>query len=148
MNYLGKNKKKNGGFLVLTMVLLVSATVLIVVTGVLLRSIGEMSQSTDSEKSHTAWSTANACGEYALRQLMASTTGSVGWYYLGGESSEDINLDVNGETCYIYPVGDLNGDKIIMASSTVSVFTKKIKIVVATNTPSVLVRSWKEVADF
>jgi type II secretory pathway pseudopilin PulG len=135
------NKRKKGGFLVLTMVLLVCAVVLIVATGMLFRSIGEVNQTADSERSLQAWSTVNACAEYALAQIATRT----GWTdYTGG-----VSLDVGDKTCYIYPVENgTAGSKIINASSTVSGFTKKVSIEVATNTPRVKINSWEEVADF
>lgn len=136
-------KRKQGGFLVLTMVLLVSATVLAIATGLMLRSIGDVNDSGDTENSFKAWSTVNACGESALFQL-ASTTEGNGWStYLGGES-----LSVGDNSCYIYAIVDSGSAKIIQASSTVSGFTKKIEIKVATNTPTVSLDYWKEVADF
>lgn len=136
------SKKAQGGFLVLTMILIVSATVIIVATGMLLRSISEVNESADSEMSLKAWSVVNACGEHAVGQL-ASSTDSVGWGYGGDES-----LPVGGETCYIYPIETVGSAKQIKASSTVSSFTKKILIEVATNTPRLIVNSWTEVANF
>jgi hypothetical protein len=138
------NKSKNGGFLVLTMVLLVCAVVLIVATGMLFRSVGEINQSGDSEQSLKAWAVVNACAEYALSQIGTEGGSSPGWDYGG-----DLLLEVGDETCYIYPVlGGEAGAKIINASSTVSGFTKKVSIEVATNTPKVKINSWIEVADF
>ncbi len=139
---------QNRGFLVLTMVLLVSATVLIVVTGSLLRSISEVNESSDLQMSLKAWSTVNACGEYALLQLASTTDAGDGWSYAGDES-QSIPLPAGAQLCYIYPIadGDL-GAKLIKASSTVSSFTKKILIEVATNTPNIVVNSWTTVADF
>jgi len=137
------SKTKKSGFLVLTLVLLVSASVLIIVTGLLLRSIGEVKETSDSEMAIKAWSIVNACGEYALGQL-ASTTDAVGWTYSG-----DYSLPVGDETCYIYPIEDgVGGTKLIKASSTVSIFTRKILIEVATNTPNLVINYWKAVADF
>ena len=133
-------KRKKSGFLVLTMVLLVSATVLIIITGILLRSISQINESADSEASLKAWSTVNACGEYAVGQISSTT---VGWSYAGSES-----LAVGSQTCYIYPVTLSGVDKIITASSTVSGFTRKILIDVATNTPNMVISSWGYVADF
>lgn len=134
----------------MTMVLLVSAVVLIISAGVMLRSIGDLRDGSDSESSLKAWGAVTACGEYALGQL-ASTSDSLGWEYTGGESSDSISpeLELGGKTCYIYPIedGDL-GSKIIKASSTVSTFTKKIQIEVSTNTPRLVVTSWNYVADF
>jgi hypothetical protein len=138
-----KNNKK--GFFVLTMVLLVCASVLIVVTGMILRSIGDVQETANSEMSLKAWSTVNSCGEYALLQLSTTTDGLAGWEYA---STTGESLSVGSSTCYIYPVVASGTDKIIKASSTVAQFTKKIVIDVATNTPNVLINSWEEVADF
>lgn len=137
------DKKNKGGFMVLTMVLLVCAAVLVITTGIFLRTIGQVSQSGDSESSLRAWGSVNACAEYALWQ-MASTTETSGWSYTGDET-----LSVGDDTCYIYQVEDTaSSTKIIKASSTVSFFTKKIMVEVATNTPSVVINIWEEVADF
>lgn len=138
-----KLKKANGGFMVLTIVLLVSATVLSIATGIFFRSIGQITESGDSEAALKTWSVVNSCGEYALRE-MSSTTDTIGWSYSGNET-----LNVGSSTCYIYPV-EITGSstKIVKASSTISSFTKKIQIEVSTNTPSVVVTSWKEKADF
>ena len=136
-------KNKRSGFLVLTFTLLVSAMVLTVVTGVLLRSTGDIIKTSDSEKSLRAWSTVNACAEYALGQLASTSDSVAGWSYVGGYS-----LAVGSETCYIYPIVASGTAKLIMASSTVANFTKKLLVEVATNTPRVIINSWKEVADF
>ncbi len=142
-----KNKKR--GFIVLTMVLLVSAVVLTITTGIMLRSIGKINESADSENSLKAWSTVNACAEYALGQMIASTTSTTttaeNW---GFASTTGQELSVGDEICYIYPVTDSGTAKLIKASSTVSQFTKKIEIEVATNTPSISINYWEEVADF
>jgi hypothetical protein len=138
-------KKNNKGFLVLTLMLIVCATVLIITTGSILRSIGQVNESSNSEMSLKAWNTVNACGETALMRLAsttATTTSNEGWYYSGGDS-----LSVGNETCYIYPIEDSDTAKLIKASSTVSTFTRKILIEVATNTPSIIVNSWMVVAD-
>ena len=137
-------KKNQRGFLVLTLVLLVFATVLIVAMGIFLRSIGGIKEGADSEASLKAWSTANACGEYALLQISA-LPGYYGWGYASGTGEL---LSVGEETCYIYPVVASGTGKLIKASSTVSSFTRKILIDVATNSPSLKVVSWKTVADF
>lgn len=139
------NIQKRGGFLVLTLILIVSAVVLVIATGVMLRSIGELNETADSEKSLKAWSTVSACGEYALLQMSTTSGGLPGWGY-GSTTGESVEIE--GETCYIYPVTDSGTAKLIKASSTVSGFTKKILIEVATNTPNLVLNSWTEVADF
>jgi len=141
----GVYKPQNKGFFVLTMTLLVLVTVLTIATGILLRSIGELKQTQDSENALKAWSTVNACGEYALGQLATTEGGLPGWDYAGGEPGPLLS---DGNSCYIYPVVASGTSKIIMASSTVSEFTRKVLIEVATNTPKLVVNSWRYVADF
>ena len=140
------NKKNNRGFLVLTMVLLVSAVVLAVGAGIMLRSIGEVNETSDSEMALKAWSTVNACGEIAVLELSTTTNDRAGWTYDGGE---EVLVGADNNPCYIYAIGDgVGGTKLIQASSTVSNFTRKVLIEVATNTPSVIINSWELVADF
>lgn len=149
MIFLKNNYKNKKGFLVLTLVLLVSATVLIIVTGVMLRTIGKVSDSADAEKSLKALSTVTACGEYALEQMVASTSATTTITNWGFASTTGVELVLAGETCYIYPIEDISGGaKLIKASSTISKFTKKIEIEVATNTPNIVINSWQQVADF
>ena len=127
------------------MVLLVCAVVLAVGSGVLLRSISVVNQSADEEHSLVAWAAVNACGEYALGQMATTADSRLGWAYPGNEE-----VSIAGNPCYIYSIvaGLAAGSKLIEASSTVSNFTKKLEIEVATNTPSVVINYWKEVADF
>lgn len=142
------------GFISLMTILLVSATALIISSTILLKSITETTVSSDEEFSNRAWSAVNACGEYALVHLaVASTTGYAsttnGWNYQGQYELTDLGAD--GDSCYIYPIdisGGASSTRLIMASSTVNDFTRKISIVVATNTPVVEVTSWELVADF
>lgn len=141
-------KKRKEGFMVLTMVLLVCATVLIISVGSLLRSITQVNSTADSLSSFKAWGVVNACGEYTLQQMVGSTSTSTTAANWNFASSTGVLLPIGSETCYIYPVVASGTNKLIQASSTVSGFTKKILISVATNTPAIIVNSWKEVADF
>jgi len=142
---LSLNKKNNRGFLVLTMVLLISAVVLAVGAGIMLRSIGEVNETSDSEMALKAWSTVNACGEYAVLEL-STTTNHEGWDY-GGNDSHTVGAE--SYLCYIEAIEDGDGgSKIIKTSATVSDFTRKLLIEVATNTPSIIISSWELVADF
>lgn len=150
--FLKKNVKVKGGFLVLTTVLLVCAAVLIIVTGSLLRSVSQVQGSADSENALKAWSVVHACGEYALLQMIASTTSTTttanNWAYGGNETRTGVGG--GDDLCYIYTVesGEATGSKLIKASSTVSSFTRKIRIEVATNTPDIIINNWEYVAEF
>jgi hypothetical protein len=142
--------KNNKGFMVMTMVLIVCTAILIVVSGSLLRGMNQISQTTDTETSLKAISVVDACGEYALAQMVASssaTTTAINWNY---GSTTGMLLPVGDETCYIYPIldGAASSSKLIKASSTVDLFTRKLQIEVATNTPNIKLNSWEYVADF
>ena len=135
------NPKK--GFVVLATVLLVSAVGLLVGSGVLLRSLSTSNTSLYQEKSLAALNTVSACAEYAAKNLSTTTGGLLGWSYTGGES-----LPVNGNSCYIYTVTNNGSAKVIKASSTVSGFTRKIQVEIATTTPQMFINFWKVVPDF
>lgn len=144
-------KKNQPGFIALITILLVSAVALVISSSILLKSITESTISTDEESVNKAQATVDACGEYALINLaLASTTGylssSHGWKYTGGEP-----VFVNGNLCYINTIdisAGTSSPRTVHASSTVNNFTRKISIIVATNTPTISVTSWSSVADF
>lgn len=133
------------GFIGLITILTASAIALLIGSTILLKSITEATISLDEENSGRAWAGVNACVEKALLEL-SSTTGSVGWNYLGGET-----VAVGDYSCYILPIdisGGTSSSRLIKASSTVNNFTRKLSVSVATNTPAVEITSWTEVADF
>jgi type II secretory pathway component PulK len=139
------------GFIALITILTVSAIALVISSTILLRSVTEARISIDEESTNQAWATVNACAEYALVHMaVASTTNyatsSNGWNYEGGDT-----VSVGGNSCRILPIdisGGATSTRLVNASSTVNDFTRKVSIVVATNTPSINVSSWQIVADF
>ncbi|MEI6528740.1 MAG: hypothetical protein WCO10_03700 [bacterium] len=138
---LAKNNK-TGGFVVLATVLMVSAVVVMIGSGVLLRSISSSNNSLAEEQSVHSTVSANSCAEYAMLQLSTTTGGLPGWSYVGGQS-----LSLGSDTCS-YSVVNADSAKSVKASSTVSGFVHKIQVVVATSTPTMSISSWKDVADF
>lgn len=139
------------GFIALITVITASAVALIIGSSILLKSITESNLSADEEFSNKAWATVNACAEHALYNL-ASTTNSGGSEWYNHASTTGYSIDIDGNTCYIYPIvgteAGTTSPRLIQASSTVRDFTRKLSIIAATNTPSVTVDSWTEVADF
>lgn len=133
-------KNKERGFVALAFILMVNAITIAVSAGIFLRSISVSNNSFYEYKSAIAESIVFACGEYSTMKF--STTSS-GWLYGGDET-----FLLGDNSCYIYPIVASGTSKLIKATSTVSGFTRKILIEVATNTPSILVNSWTEVADF
>jgi hypothetical protein len=145
---MNKKQNKQKGFLVLTMVLIVSAVVLAITTGVFLRSVGETKKISELEQSMKALYLANGCADYAVSKIASSTeNGGNGWdVYLGDET-----LNIDDGTCDIYSLDEdpeLAGSKWIKTESTVSGFIKRISVVVATNTPNLDIVEWEQVADF
>ncbi len=141
-----KNKKR--GFLVLTMVLIVSTVVLLISAGVFLRSIGQTKNIIEIEQSVKALYLANGCADYAVSKIASSTeNGGNGWsIYLGDET-----LTIGDDTCYIHSLienPDLPGSKLIQTEGTISGFIKRVSITVATNTPNLEIVSWEQVASF
>lgn len=140
-------KNKEGGFLVLTMVLIVSAVVLIIATGIFLRSIGETKKTSELEKSMKALYLANGCADYAVSKIASSTeNGGNGWGYQGNEI-----LNIGDDSCDILPLEEnpeIAGSKWIKTESTVSGFVRRISVTVSTNTPSLNIVKWEQVANF
>ncbi|MFA6446071.1 MAG: hypothetical protein WCW14_02360 [Candidatus Paceibacterota bacterium] len=132
------------GFIALILVLTVSTIALLVSAGILLQSVTEEVASSNEEMSSRAWSAVNGCVETALFKLASST----GWTYTGNES-----ITIDPDSCYILPITATGTvSKLIRASSTVSGFTRKMEVVVATTSTStplgLTVTSWQEVGDF
>ena len=80
---------------------------------------------------------ASSCGEEALQKILET-----------GTTSSSGNLTIASGTC-IYTITSQNGQNItINATGQVGTITSKVKIVIATTTPSIILSSWREVGDF
>lgn len=135
------------GFISLIVILIASATALIISSTILLKSITEATVSADEESSNKALAAVNACAEYALIHLASTTYYTNGWANYQGD--EELTIGLEGNSCYIYPITETGTStpRTIHASSTVRDFTRKLSVSVATDTP-VTVTSWQLVADF
>ncbi|MEI6396902.1 MAG: hypothetical protein WCO48_02435 [Candidatus Taylorbacteria bacterium] len=129
------------GFVAMITVLIITAVSLILGTTMILKSISHASMSASELYSAQAWASANSCVEYALGQFsIASTSWST---YAGGNT-----LSIGGNNCYVLPISATGTSLLINASSSVASFSRKLQVVVATNTPQSVVSSWQEVGDF
>ncbi len=133
------------GFIGLITVLMVSAIALFIGSMSLLRSVSESTISRDEEASNKAWIAANNCAEYALIHLASTSISGGGWNYSGGEG-----LNFGDYSCTINSIigSGISNPRTINTYSTVDDFTRKLSIVVSTNTPTIAVTSWQLVADF
>ena len=139
----------DSGFIALVLVLTSGAVALIVGATILLHSITESRMSLDEDFAAQAWATASACGEIGLMKLsMSSTTAGYGqdWDYSG-----DPNVTIDGKSCSITIDGTGTGSstpRTLQVESVVSDFYHRLSIIASTNTPSVEIDSWEQVADF
>lgn len=140
MNNISITERSERGFIALITVLTISAIALLVSAGILLQSISESATSSAEGEAGRAWAAANGCAEYALAQLSTTTDARPGWADGTGTQM------VGSYTCW-YAISASNTSKLIQASSSVATFTRKIQVLVATNTP-MTITSWQEVGDF
>ena len=126
------------GFIALISVLIIGAIVLAISIGLSLRSIGETNMSLAEQESHRALALANLCAEQALMKLESVLN------YAGSE-----NVTIGSESCDILAIsGSGNFNRTVQAQSTVSGYTKKVKVVVSQISPTMQITSWEEVSDF
>lgn len=128
----------NKGFIALTSILIIGAMVLVISIGVALRSVDEAYMSLGEQEAGRAIALANLCAEQALMKLKNDSN------YSGNES-----IIVEGESCDILAVdGTGNSNRTVRSKSTVSGFTKKVKVEVLQINPEMQINSWEEVSDF
>lgn len=129
---------KANGFIALISILIVGAVILSISIGVSLRSLGETAISLGQQHSNRALALATVCAETALMKLESVLN------YSGNES-----IIVNGDSCDILAVGGSgNLNRTVEAQSTVSGYTRKIRVEVGRVSPKLQISSWEEVAGF
>jgi len=138
-----KSKFRRGGaretgFIALISILIVGALILTISVGLSLRSIGESGMSLDEQESNRALALANVCAETAAMKLVSI------FHYAGNESIIEA-----GESCDILPIsGSGNMNRTVKTQSTVSGYTRKIRVKVAQVSPLMVILSWEEVGEF
>lgn len=126
------------GFIALISVLIIGAVVLMITIGLALRSQAETAISFSEQESHRALALANLCAEQALLKLENTVN------YAGNES-----IMMDGESCEILLIdGSGNLHRTVKTQSTVSKYTKKVKVKVLQTSPVMQIVSWEEVSDF
>lgn len=84
-----------------------------------------------------ARSMASSCAEEALQKILET-----------GTTSSGGSLVIASGTC-AYTIYSQNGQNItINATGTLDTLVSKIKVVIATTSPSIILSSWEEVVDF
>lgn len=126
------------GFIALISILIIGAVVLIISLGLLSRSYDETTMGFGEQESYRALSLANLCAELALIKLQSILN------YAGGES-----IIEGGDSCDILAIEGMgNLDRTVKAQSTISKYSKKVKIEVSQISPVLKITSWEEISDF
>ncbi len=132
-----KHQNKNG-FIALISLLIIGAVVLLIGTGLSLRSIGETNMSLAQEQSQKAGAMADLCAEQALMKLESVLN------YSGNET-----LTVDGISCTIFTIGGVgNTNRTITVQSAVGGYARKVKLAVAQISPTMQITSWEKTPDF
>ena len=104
---------------------------------VILSGIGSLKTNITLEQSSQAKAISTSCGEEALEKILET-----------GTTSSTGSLAIASGTCS-YRITNTGGANItIEATGVISSVTSKIKVIIATTTPSIVLSSWQEVADF
>lgn len=144
------HKKKKSGFIALISILVITAVSIIIGTTVTLKAISHANISASEIYSAQAWASANGCVETAIAAL--SYNGTSTWDMSTGYPSQHPagqTLNIGGVPCFLAAITSTGADyRLIKASSTVQSYVRKLQVVVATNTPQIVVSSWQEVGDF
>lgn len=126
------------GFILLVSTVIISAVILLIVIGATFRSKEQVLAGFGYLKINQAFNMANLCAEVAIDKLQRILD------YAGNET-----ITVNGNSCSILNIeGSGNYNRIIKTQSTVSGYTKKIKVEIQQISFPIIITSWQEVADF
>jgi hypothetical protein len=125
------------GYIALISVLFIAAIGATIMISVIASGILASKTDLSLQQSGSARVLASSCAEEALEKILetGSTTG-VG------------NLVIASGTCS-YIITSTNGQNVtIQSTGILGTITSKIKVVIATTTPSITLSSWEEVSDF
>lgn len=129
---------KQKGYVALLSTLFLVAIGGVVAGSVILLGLGFSKTSFALDQSTQAKALANACAEEALEKLRESV------YYTGSES-----LTFSDTSCQIQVISGVgNSSRTIQTIGTVGTHQRKVKVVVTTVHPTIVISSWQEVADF
>ena len=125
------------GYIALLSVIVIGAIGTAIMLSVLLFGINASKTDFALQQSGSSKTVASSCGEEALQKILET-----------GTSSGSGNLIIASGTCS-YTITSQNGQNItVNATGVVGTITSKVKIVISTTTPSIILSSWQEVGDF
>ena len=124
------------GYIALISVILISALGVAIMVATIASGISASKTDFSLQQSGSARSMAVSCAEEALQKILeTATTSSTG------------NLTIASGTCS-YLITSSSSIITINSSGFLGTVTSKIKVVIASTSPSITLSSWEEVADF
>lgn len=128
---------KARGYIALLSVIVLGIVGTSIMLSVILSGISALKTDSAIEKSSQAKNMATSCSEEALQKILET-----------GTTSSSGSLAIASGTCS-YLITTASGTTlIIQATGIVSSITSKIKVIIATTTPSIVLSSWEDVGDF
>lgn len=125
------------GYIALLSVIVVGAIGTAILLSIMLSGVSTSKTDFAVQQAGSAKVLASSCGEEALQKLLET-----------GTTSSSASVTIGSGTCS-YTITSQNGQNItINATALIGTITSKVKIVVATTTPSIVLSSWQEVGDF
>jgi hypothetical protein len=132
-----KTHKIHEGYIALLSVIVLGVVGASIMLSVVLSGIGALKTDLALQQGSQARTVASSCGEEALQKILET-----------GTTTSSGNLAIASGTC-LYTITSQSGSNItINATGLVGTITSKVKIVIATTSPSIVLSSWQEVGDF
>lgn len=130
-------KSHTRGYIALLSVIAIGVIGTAIMLSVMLQGINITKTNIAVEKAGQARVLASSCGEEALQKILET-----------GTTSSSGNLTVASGTCSYTITSTTSQIIIVQSTGFVDTIVSKIKIIVATTTPSIVLSSWQEVGDF
>jgi len=132
-----KKNRYTSGYIALISVILIAAIGTAIMVSVIASGVTMTKTDLSLQQAGGARSLATSCAEEALQKILETGTTS---------SSGTVTLATGSCT---YTIVSQNGQQVtINATGVQSTVVRKIKVVIATTTPSITLSSWEEVVDF
>lgn len=137
MSFKNYQQELNKGYIALISVILIGALGTAIMISVIASGVSASKTDLSLQQSGVGRVLASSCAEEALQKILETgTTSSIG------------NLTIGSGTCS-YIITSQNGQNItINSTGMLGTIVTKIKVILATTTPSIVLSSWKEVSDF
>jgi cytoskeletal protein RodZ len=131
------NRHHPKGYIALLSVILISALGVAIMVSVIASGITSSKTNLSLQQSGSARSIASSCAEEALQKILET-----------GTTTSTSSLVIASGTC-LYAIYPTSGNTVtINASGSLGTLTSKIKVVLSSTSPQILLSSWSEVADF